>query len=240
MDLSYTPGAGAAAPGAARVLRRPDDAGVRAAPGHGEGDYGERARRTGRSSGSSGGDGWLALSWPEEYGGRGGSMLDQLIFTDEAAIAGVPVPFLTINTVGPDDHAVRHRRAEGASTCRGSRRARSTSPSATPSPRPAPTWPRLRTTARSGTATSYVINGQKMWTSLIQYADYVWLACRTDPRPPRHKGLSDHHRADQRTTASPGPRCTPWPGVTHQRHLLLRRSGCPSPPWSARRMRAGR
>jgi alkylation response protein AidB-like acyl-CoA dehydrogenase len=37
---------------------------------------------------------------------------------------------------------------------------------------------------------SYVINGQKMWTSLIQYADYVWLACRTDPDAPRHKGLS--------------------------------------------------
>ena len=37
---------------------------------------------------------------------------------------------------------------------------------------------------------SYVINGQKMWTSLIQYADYVWLACRTDPEAPRHKGLS--------------------------------------------------
>jgi alkylation response protein AidB-like acyl-CoA dehydrogenase len=36
----------------------------------------------------------------------------------------------------------------------------------------------------------YLINGQKMWTSLIQYADYVWLACRTDPELPRHKGLS--------------------------------------------------
>jgi alkylation response protein AidB-like acyl-CoA dehydrogenase len=36
----------------------------------------------------------------------------------------------------------------------------------------------------------YVINGQKMWTSLIQYADYVWLACRTDPEAPRHQGLS--------------------------------------------------
>ena len=36
----------------------------------------------------------------------------------------------------------------------------------------------------------WVINGQKMWTSLIQYADYIWLACRTDPDLPRHKGLS--------------------------------------------------
>ena len=46
-------------------------------------------------------DGWLALGWPAEYGGQDRPVLDQLIFTDEAAIAGVPVPFLTINTVGP-------------------------------------------------------------------------------------------------------------------------------------------
>ncbi len=36
----------------------------------------------------------------------------------------------------------------------------------------------------------YVINGQKMWTSLIQYADYVWLACRTDPNAKKHRGIS--------------------------------------------------
>src|SRR5262245_52748755 len=46
-------------------------------------------------------DGWLTLGWPAEYGGGAKSALEQLIFTDEAAIAGVPVPFLTINTVGP-------------------------------------------------------------------------------------------------------------------------------------------
>lgn len=37
-------------------------------------------------------DGWLALGWPKEYGGQGRSAMDQLIFTDEAAIAGAPVP----------------------------------------------------------------------------------------------------------------------------------------------------
>src|ERR1700733_2492501 len=65
-----------------------------------EGDYGkgDAYRAVVRQLGA---DGWLALSWPQEYGGRGGTMLDQLIFTDEAAIARVPVPFLTINTVGP-------------------------------------------------------------------------------------------------------------------------------------------
>ena len=46
-------------------------------------------------------DGWLTLNWPKEYGGQDRSPMDSLIFTDEAAIAGVPVPFLTINSVAP-------------------------------------------------------------------------------------------------------------------------------------------
>ena len=97
-------------------------------------------------------DGWLALSWPEEFGGRGGSTLDQLIFTDEAATARVPVPFLTINTVGPTIMRFGTRRRR-RSICRRSRRARSTSRSGTPSRRPAPTWPRCGP-PRSGTARS--------------------------------------------------------------------------------------
>ncbi|MGZ4541639.1 MAG: acyl-CoA dehydrogenase family protein, partial [Mycobacteriaceae bacterium] len=48
-----------------------------------------------------GADGWLAIGWPKEYGGQERPMLDQLIFTDEAAIAGAPVPFLTVNSVAP-------------------------------------------------------------------------------------------------------------------------------------------
>ena len=48
-----------------------------------------------------GSDGWLGIGWPEEYGGQNRSMVDQLIFTDEAAVAGVPIPYLTLNTVGP-------------------------------------------------------------------------------------------------------------------------------------------
>ena len=152
-----------------------------------EGDYGngDAYRAVVRQLGA---DGWLALGWPEEYGGRGGTMLDQLIFTDEAAIAGVPVPFLTINTVGPtimrfgtpeqkafylpriaagEIHFSIGYSEPGAGTDLAS----------------------LRTTAtRDGD--EYVIDGQKMWTSLIQYADYVWLACRTDPAAHRHKGLS--------------------------------------------------
>jgi 3-oxocholest-4-en-26-oyl-CoA dehydrogenase alpha subunit len=151
------------------------------------GDYGDgqayRAvvRQLGR-------DGWLALGWPQEHGGRGGTMLDQLIFTDEAAIARVPVPFLTINTVGPtimrfgtpaqkSSYLPRIAAGEIGFSIGYSE------------PEAGTDLASLRTTAvRDGD--EYVIDGQKMWTSLIQYADYVWLACRTDPSAERHRGLS--------------------------------------------------
>ena len=197
-------------------LMTPD---VRAALTAAEGEYGngEAYRRLVRQLGH---DGWLALSWPQEYGGRGASLLDQLIFTDEAAVAGVPVPFLTINTVGPTimrfgtaeqkaDYLPRIAAGEIHFSIGYSEPEAGTDLAA------------LRTRAvRDGEC--YVINGQKMWTSLIAYADYVWLACRTDPEAPRHKGLSilivptsfagfsldagAHHRRDH-----------------HQRHLLFRR-----------------
>ena len=151
------------------------------------GDYGDGAvyREVVRQMGR---DGWLTLSWPEQYGGRGASTLDQLIFADEAAAAGAPVPFLTINTVGPtimrfgtdaqkefflpriasgDLHFSIGYSEPGAGTDLASLRTRA---------------------VRDGD--DWVINGQKMWTSLIQYADYIWLACRTDAEAPKHRGLS--------------------------------------------------
>jgi 3-oxocholest-4-en-26-oyl-CoA dehydrogenase alpha subunit len=135
-----------------------------------------------------GADGWLALGWPEEYGGRGGTMLDQLIFTDEAAIAHVPVPFLTINTVGPT--IMRFGTPEQKAFYLPRIAAGEIHFSIGYSEPSAGTdLASLRTTARRD-GDEYVIDGQKMWTSLIQYADYVWLACRTDPAAPRHKGLS--------------------------------------------------
>lgn len=135
-----------------------------------------------------GSDGWLTLSWPTQYGGQARSAMDQLIFTDEAAMAGAPVPFLTINSVAPtimafgtdeqkkfflpriaagDLHFAIGYSEPGAGTDLAS----------------------LRTTAvRDGD--DYVINGQKMWTSLIAYADYVWLAARTNPEAKKHRGIS--------------------------------------------------
>src|ERR1700735_3463281 len=152
-----------------------------------DGDYGngDAYRAVVRQLGA---DGWLALSWPEEYGGRGGTMLDQLIFTDEAAVARVPVPFLTINTVGPT--IMRFGTPAQKSFYLPRIAAGEIHFSVGYSePEAGTDLASLRATARRDGADD-VNDGQKMWTSLIQYADYVWLACRTDPAAPRHRGLS--------------------------------------------------
>jgi 3-oxocholest-4-en-26-oyl-CoA dehydrogenase alpha subunit len=160
---------------------------VRSALSGGDGDYGdgEAYRSVVRQLGR---DGWLALGWPAEYGGRGGTMLDQLIFTDEAAVARVPVPFLTVNTVGPT--IMRFGTASQKAFFLPKIAAGEIHFSIGYSePEAGTDLASLRTTAvRDGD--EYVIDGQKMWTSLIQYADYVWLACRTDPAADRHRGLS--------------------------------------------------
>ncbi len=133
-------------------------------------------------------DGWLTLSWPKEFGGQGRPPMDGLIFTDEAAIAGAPVPFLTINSVAPTIMAFgtdeqkkfylpKIALGELHFSIGYSEPGAGTDLAA------------LRTTAvRDGD--DYVINGQKMWTSLIQYADYVWLAVRTNPEAKKHRGIS--------------------------------------------------
>jgi alkylation response protein AidB-like acyl-CoA dehydrogenase len=149
---------------------------------YGDGDvYKEVVRQMGA-------DGWLALGWPEEYGGQARPMLDQLIFTDEAAVAGAPVPFLTINTVGP---TIMRFGTENQKRFYLPRIAAGEIHFSIgySEPEAGTDLASLRTRAvRDGD--EWVINGQKMWTSLIQYADYVWLACRTDPDAPKHKGLS--------------------------------------------------
>ena len=133
-------------------------------------------------------DGWLTLSWPKEFGGQGRPPMDGLIFSDEAAIAGAPVPFLTINSVAPTIMAFgtdeqkkfylpKIALGELHFSIGYSEPGAGTDLAA------------LRTTAvRDGD--DYVVNGQKMWTSLIQYADYVWLAVRTNPGAKKHRGIS--------------------------------------------------
>ncbi|OXM66542.1 MULTISPECIES: acyl-CoA dehydrogenase family protein [Amycolatopsis] len=175
--------------------------------------YKEIVRELGR-------DGWLAIGWPEEYGGQARPMLDQLIFTDEAAVAGVPVPFLTVNTIGPT--IMRFGTPEQKTFYLPRIAAGELHFSIGYSePEAGTDLASLRTRAvRDGD--SYVITGQKMWTSLIEYADYVWLAARTDPDAKRHKGLSilvvptdapGISWTKVRTVAGPGTSATFYDGV---------------------------
>jgi alkylation response protein AidB-like acyl-CoA dehydrogenase len=135
-----------------------------------------------------GGDGWLGLGWPSEYGGQARGAIDQMIFVEESHWAGVPLPLLTLNSVGPTLMALgtaEQKRRILPGILRGVVHFSIgyTEPSA------GTDLASLQTRAvRDGD--EYVINGQKSFTSAIQYADYVWLAARTDPDAPKHKGLS--------------------------------------------------
>jgi alkylation response protein AidB-like acyl-CoA dehydrogenase len=146
-----------------------------------DGPYRDVVRQMGK-------DGWLGIGWPKEYGGQARTMLEQLIFTDEANIAGAPVPFLTLNTVGPTimEYGTDEQKAFFLPKILAGELHFSIGYS---EPDAGTDLARLTTKAVKD-GDEYVINGQKMWTSLIQHADYVWLAVRTDPDAPRHKGLS--------------------------------------------------
>ncbi len=135
-----------------------------------------------------GADGWLCPTWPEEYGGRGLSAVEQFIFFDETQRMGVPIPFLTTTTVGPTlmeygTDEQRDRFLPGIA--RGEIHF-----SIGYSEPDAGTDLASLTTRAERDGDHWVINGQKMWTSLIHHADYVWLAARTDPDAPKHEGIS--------------------------------------------------
>lgn len=135
-----------------------------------------------------GSDGYIALSWPEEHGGRNLSALEQYMFIEEVMRAGFPFPFLTTESVGPmlRDHASERIKQEVvpgivAGTCNIA--------IGYSEPGAGTDLASLQTKAeRDGDG--WVINGQKMWTSLCHMADYVWLAARTDQDAPKHKGIS--------------------------------------------------
>ena len=133
-------------------------------------------------------DGWIAMGWPEEYGGQGKSAVEQFIFYDETMRVGSPAPMLTINTVGPTimDYGTPEQKefflpeiaAGRMHFCIGYSE-----------PDAGTDLASLATRAvRDGD--EYVINGQKTWTSLALGCDYIWLAARTDPDVPKHKGIS--------------------------------------------------
>jgi len=155
--------------------------------------YREVIRRMGR-------DGWMGVGWPKEYGGKGFGQIEQQIFANEAARADVPLPSVTLQTVGPtlQVHGTKEQKdfflpkilagevhfAIGYTE-----------------PEAGTDLASLRTRAvRDGG--EYVVNGQKIFTTGGHDADYIWLACRTaqpEGRPgpaggenpmPRHRGIS--------------------------------------------------
>jgi alkylation response protein AidB-like acyl-CoA dehydrogenase len=133
-------------------------------------------------------DGWLGVGWPKEWGGRGLSAIEQFVWFDESMRAGAPVPMLTINTVGPTIRQYgtdEQREFFVPKILRGELHfcIGYTEPGA------GTDLAALRTTAvRDGD--EYVVNGQKIFTSLAGGADYIWLAARTDPDAKKHKGIS--------------------------------------------------
>ena len=132
--------------------------------------------------------GLLGVAWPTEYGGGGLTALEQYIFGEEARRVNAPLPMITLNTVGPTliqfgtdeqkekflpailkgtiDFAIGYSEPGAGSDLAS-----------------------LRTNAvRDGD--DFVINGSKMFTSGAEFADYIWLAARTDPEAKKHKGIT--------------------------------------------------
>jgi alkylation response protein AidB-like acyl-CoA dehydrogenase len=134
--------------------------------------------------------GWAAVSWPSEYGGRGASPIEQLVYAEEVTRARVPVPLniIGVNNIAPaimqygteaqkHDLLPRMLRADDI-WCQGMSEPEAGSDLAS-----------LRTRAvRDGD--DFVVTGQKIWTSLGHRADWCQLYVRTDPEAPKHKGIS--------------------------------------------------
>ncbi|MEE8875856.1 acyl-CoA dehydrogenase family protein [Pseudomonas helleri] len=146
---------------------------------------GELYRQTIRQMGR---DGWLAVGWPKAHGGQGYASTEQLIFFEEANIAGAPLPFVTISTVGPALMAhgsewQKERFLPGIAAGEIMFAIGYSEPEA------GSDLAVLKTSARQD-AEGFVVNGNKLWTSGAESADFVWLAARTDPSQARHKGIS--------------------------------------------------
>ncbi|MFJ3080318.1 acyl-CoA dehydrogenase family protein [Streptomyces halstedii] len=150
-----------------------------------EGVGGDRFREVVKRLGS---DSWLGIGWPTEYGGQGRPAEDQYVFFDEVQRAGLPFPFVTVNTVGPTLMAYgseeqRKRYLPGILSGDVVFAVGYTEPAAG-------TDLASLTTRAVRDGDSYVVDGSKIFTSGANTADHIWLAARTDPDAPRHRGIS--------------------------------------------------
>lgn len=162
-------------------LVTPEEEAAMAVNRHGDA-YREVVRRMGR-------DGWLGVGWPKEYGGQGFGPVEQQIFFNEAVRADVPLPLVTLLTVGPtlqqfgteeqkqkflpgilsgDIHfAIGYSEPEAGTDLAA-----------------------LRTSAVRDESGDWIVNGQKIFTTGAHEADYIWLACRTGSVESRHRGIT--------------------------------------------------
>lgn len=135
-----------------------------------------------------GADGWLGIGWPKKYGGQDRTPIEQFIFWDETYRARAPLHIIPVNTIGPtlmqygsEDQKARY--LPGILSGELMFGVGYTEPNA------GTDLASLQTRAvRDGD--EFVINGQKVFTTHAQVADYIWLAARTDPDAPKHKGIS--------------------------------------------------
>jgi len=135
--------------------------------------------------------GWAGISWPVEYGGRGLSLTQQIIWHEECAKANAPVGgslFIALSHAGPtlivrgsEEQKAFHlpKMLKGESVwCQGFSEPNAGSDLAG-----------IKTTGRVE-GDELVVNGSKIWTSYAYMSDYQELLLRTDPESSRHKGLS--------------------------------------------------
>jgi alkylation response protein AidB-like acyl-CoA dehydrogenase len=134
--------------------------------------------------------GWICASWPAEYGGKGLSVMENVVLNEEFAAAGAPMraDFFGDTLVGPTilQWGTEEQKQEflpkilkgQISWCQGFSEPNAGSDLAG-----------LKTTAVLD-GEEWVINGQKVWTTQAQHADFVFLLARTDPSAPKHKGIS--------------------------------------------------
>ena len=135
-----------------------------------------------------GDDGWLGLGWPVEYGGQGRGADEQFVFFDEAYRAGAPVSMVTLNTVGPT--LMKYGSEEQkAALLPGILRGELVFAIGYSEPSAGTDLASLRTRAVRDER-GWLIDGQKIFTSNAHNADWIWLACRTDPEAPKHRGIS--------------------------------------------------
>ena len=133
-------------------------------------------------------DGWLGVGWPREYGGRGLGAEEQFVFYDEIQRAGVPFPLVTINTVGPA--LMAHGTDEQKQAYLPGMLSGDIVFAIGYTEPEAGTDLAALTTRAVREGDELVVDGAKVFTTGGNTADYVWLACRTDPDAPKHRGIS--------------------------------------------------